>query len=149
MPEDTILGYLLYHDPSKAFFIELPDGADSWEMPLLFASFADRGEYSIDSSWSRRFVRQRTSCFPRQKSCSGKKHSPSRQQCSCSASAPVFSASPSSMHGSLHLIHQHPVLIIQLPAYQVSHSRLLRVILDSCIVFLIQIVDKFPFQSGS
>ena len=59
MPKDTILGYLIYHEPSKSFFIELPDGADSWEMPLLLSSFADRGEYSIDSSWSRRFVQQR------------------------------------------------------------------------------------------
>ena len=59
MPQDTILGYLIYHETSKAFFIELPDGADSWDMPLLLSSFADRGEYSIDSNWSRRFVQQR------------------------------------------------------------------------------------------
>ncbi len=59
MPQAAILGYLIYHETSKAFFIELPDGADSWDMPLLLSSFADRCEYSIDSNWSRRFVQQR------------------------------------------------------------------------------------------
>ena len=59
MPQDTILGYLIYHETSNAFFIELPEGADSWELPLLLSPFADRGEYSIDSNWSRRFVQQR------------------------------------------------------------------------------------------
>ena len=59
LPQDTILGYLIYYETSKAFYAELPDGADSWEMPLLLSSFADRGEYSIDSRWSRRFVRGR------------------------------------------------------------------------------------------
>ena len=59
MQQDMILGYLVYHEPSKTFYIELPDGADSWDLPLLLSTFADRGEYSIDSTWSRRFVQQR------------------------------------------------------------------------------------------
>ena len=59
MPQDAVLGYLIYHEPSKSFYIELPDSADSWDMPLILSSFADRGEYSIDSAWSRRFVQQR------------------------------------------------------------------------------------------
>ena len=59
MPQDAVLGYLIYHEPSKSFYIEVPDGADSWDMPLILSSFADRGEYSIDSAWSRRFVQQR------------------------------------------------------------------------------------------
>lgn len=59
LSKDTILGYLIYHEATRTFFIELPDGADSWEVPLLLSSFADRGEYSIGSSWSRRFVQQR------------------------------------------------------------------------------------------
>ena len=59
MQQDMILGYLVYHEPSKTFYIELPDGADSWDIPLLLSSFADRGEYSIDSAWSRSFVQQR------------------------------------------------------------------------------------------
>ena len=59
MQQDMILGYLVYHEPSKSFYIELPDGADSWDLPLLLSSLADRGEYSIDSTWSRRFVQRR------------------------------------------------------------------------------------------
>lgn len=59
LPKDKVLGYLIYHEPSRSFYIELPDGADSWDMPLLLSSFADHGEYSIGSAWSRRFVQQR------------------------------------------------------------------------------------------
>ena len=59
LPKDTVLGYLIYHEPSRSFYIELPDGADSWDLPLLLSSFADHGEYSINSAWSRRFVQQR------------------------------------------------------------------------------------------
>ena len=59
LPKDKVLGYLIYHELSRSFYIELPDGADSWDMPLLLSSFADHGEYSIDSAWSRRFVQQR------------------------------------------------------------------------------------------
>ena len=59
MSRDAILGYLVYHETSKTFYIELPDGVDGWELPLLLSSFAERGEYSIDSTWSRRFVQQR------------------------------------------------------------------------------------------
>jgi hypothetical protein len=59
LPRDMILGYLIYHEASKTFYIELPDGADGWDLPLLLSSYADQGEYSIDSAWSRRFVQQR------------------------------------------------------------------------------------------
>ena len=59
LPKDTVLGYLMYHEPSMSCYIELPDSADSWNLPLLLSSFADHGEYSINSAWSRRFVQQR------------------------------------------------------------------------------------------
>ena len=59
LPEDKILAYLAYYERSKTFVIELPDGADSWDMPLILSSFAQRGVYSIDSYWSRCFVQQR------------------------------------------------------------------------------------------
>ena len=59
MSEDTVLGYLLYYETPKVFYIELPDNADPWDMPPILSSFADRGEYTVDSLWSRRFVRQR------------------------------------------------------------------------------------------
>ena len=59
MPEDRILGYLIYYETSRFFYIELPDGADPWEMPPIFSPFVTLGIYSIDSNWSRRWVRQR------------------------------------------------------------------------------------------
>ena len=58
LPEKT-LGYLVYYETSKAFYIELSDDADPWETPPVLSSFVNRGIYSIDSTWSRRWVRQR------------------------------------------------------------------------------------------
>ena len=58
LPEKT-LGYLVYNETSKAFYIELSDDADPWETPPVLSSFVNRGIYSIDSTWSRRWVRQR------------------------------------------------------------------------------------------
>ena len=59
LSEEMILSYLVYYENHKTFYIELPDGADRWETPLILSSFAERGEYSIDSYWSRRFVQNR------------------------------------------------------------------------------------------
>lgn len=59
MTEDAILGYLVYYETSRSFYIELPDIADPWETPPILSSFVDRGIYSIDRNWSRRWVQQR------------------------------------------------------------------------------------------
>ena len=59
LPPDTLLGYLIYYERAKAFYIELPDEADPWEIPLLLSSFAKRGEHSVGSYWSRLWVQQR------------------------------------------------------------------------------------------
>ena len=59
MPEEKILGYLIYYETPKVFYIELPDGADPWETPPVLAASAGRGDYTIGSSLSRVFVRQR------------------------------------------------------------------------------------------
>lgn len=56
---DTVLGYLVYYERAKAFYIELPDDADPWNTPLLLSSFAARGQYSVSSYWSRLWVQQR------------------------------------------------------------------------------------------
>lgn len=53
------LGYLLYYDAPKTFYIELPDRADEWETPLILSSFVSRGEHSVNAYWSRTWVRQR------------------------------------------------------------------------------------------
>ena len=54
-----VLGYLIYYETPKAFYIELPDGADPWDTPLLLDSFVRRGEHSVGSYWSRIWVDQR------------------------------------------------------------------------------------------
>jgi len=59
MSQDFILGYLIYYEISKTFYIELSDNLDPWYAPPLFFSFTERGQYSIDSYWSHIWVRQR------------------------------------------------------------------------------------------
>ena len=54
-----IVAYLLYYEMPKSFYIELPEDADEWETPLLLASFAKKGEHTINSYWSKEWVRQR------------------------------------------------------------------------------------------
>ena len=56
---DTVLGYLIYYERPKAFYIELPENADPWDTPLLLSSFVKRGEHSVGSYWSRLWVQQR------------------------------------------------------------------------------------------
>ncbi|MBQ8996247.1 MAG: helix-turn-helix domain-containing protein [Oscillospiraceae bacterium] len=53
------LAYLLYYEGDKRFYIELPEDADPWETPLLLSSFAEKGERSINSYWSKIWVQQR------------------------------------------------------------------------------------------
>ena len=59
MPRETILGYLIYYENHKAFYIELPDGADRWDTPMILSSFAARGQYHVDSYWSRIWIQNR------------------------------------------------------------------------------------------
>ena len=53
------LAYLLYYETEKRFYIELPENADPWETPLLLSSFAQKGEHTINSCWSKLWVQQR------------------------------------------------------------------------------------------
>lgn len=59
MPKEQILGYLIYYENAKSFYIELPDDADPWDIPPILSSFIKRGEHSINSYWSRIWVEQR------------------------------------------------------------------------------------------
>ena len=56
---EAILGYLIYYENAKSFYMELTDGIDPWDAPPVLSAFAERGEYSIDSYWSLRWVQQR------------------------------------------------------------------------------------------
>lgn len=53
------LAYLLYYENDKRFYIELPEDADPWETPLLLSSFAQKGEHTVNSYWSKLWVQQR------------------------------------------------------------------------------------------
>lgn len=53
------LAYLIYFEKEKSFYIELPDDADPWEVPLLLSSFLKRGETTVNAYWSRIWVQQR------------------------------------------------------------------------------------------
>ena len=53
------LAYLIYYEVEKKFYIELPQGADPWETPLLLDSFARENETTVNSYWSKVWVQQR------------------------------------------------------------------------------------------
>ena len=53
------LAYLLYYELEKRFYIELPEGAEPWETPLLLDSFVKQNETTINSYWSKVWVQQR------------------------------------------------------------------------------------------
>jgi hypothetical protein len=56
---DKDLGYLFYDELEQQFYVELPDDADPWELPLLLASFAERGAHMVGPDWSKIWVQQR------------------------------------------------------------------------------------------
>lgn len=53
------LAYLLYYELEKRFYIELPEEADPWELPLLLDSFMRQNETTVNSYWSKIWVQQR------------------------------------------------------------------------------------------
>lgn len=53
------LGYLLYYEREKIFYIELPEDADFWNTPLLLSSFAKRNIRTINPYYSKLWVQQR------------------------------------------------------------------------------------------
>lgn len=57
--DEKELGYLLYYELEKRFYIELPEDADIWETPLLLSSFLKKGEHTVNSYWSKIWVQQR------------------------------------------------------------------------------------------
>lgn len=57
--EQKDLAYLFYYEHEKKFYIELPQGVDPWEMPLLLDSFVKQNETTVNSYWSKMWVQQR------------------------------------------------------------------------------------------
>lgn len=59
LTKDIIIGYLIYYENPKAFYIEITDNIDYWDVPPILSSFVERGIYSINSIWSYRWIKQR------------------------------------------------------------------------------------------
>ena len=57
--DGTELAWLFYYETEKRFYIELPENADPWNVPLVLSSFLKKGETSVNSYWSRLWVQQR------------------------------------------------------------------------------------------
>ena len=53
------LAYLLYYEADRRFYIELLENADPRETPLLLSTFVKKGEHTVNSYWSKIWVRQR------------------------------------------------------------------------------------------
>ena len=60
------VAYLLYYETEKSFYIELPDEADPWEMPIFLSSFVEKNITTINSYWSKVWVEQRIVPYDRQ-----------------------------------------------------------------------------------
>ena len=50
------IGYLFYYEKTKEFYIELLDGLEEWDIPMLLASLYKKGERTIGDYWSRAWV---------------------------------------------------------------------------------------------
>ena len=53
------VGYLFYYEKTKEFYIELSDGLDEWDIPMLLSSLYKKGERTIGDYWSKTWVSQR------------------------------------------------------------------------------------------
>jgi excisionase family DNA binding protein len=51
--------YLIYYEKSKKFYIEIPDDANEWEIPLVLSSCLKKGEKTVNSYYSELWVQQR------------------------------------------------------------------------------------------
>lgn len=53
------LGYLLYYEKEKEFYIEINDKLNTNNLPFIFEYFINRKEYTINSYWSYIWVKER------------------------------------------------------------------------------------------
>lgn len=56
---NRIIAYLIYYERSKTFYIEIEDDVDEWDAPLLLSTLVRKGERTVDSYWSKRWVSAR------------------------------------------------------------------------------------------
>ncbi len=53
------LAYLIYYEKEKVFYIEIPEDADEWEIPLLLSSYLKKGSKTVNAYHSKMWVQQR------------------------------------------------------------------------------------------
>lgn len=53
------LAYLIYYENDKNFFIEIPDDADEWEIPIILSSLLKKGERTVNAYHSKMWVQER------------------------------------------------------------------------------------------
>lgn len=53
------LAYIFYYTKQDKWYIEIGDGISEWELPFILEHFVRNGQYTVDSHWSREFVRAR------------------------------------------------------------------------------------------
>lgn len=54
-----VLALLECFERPRSFYIELPPQANPWNLPFVLHEFAQRGESTVDSQWTLRWVRSR------------------------------------------------------------------------------------------
>ena len=54
-----VLALLECFERPRSFYIELPPQVDPWNLPFVLHEFAQRGESTVDSQWTLRWVRSR------------------------------------------------------------------------------------------
>ncbi len=57
--QKIIKAYLLYFEQSDQYYIEIPEGTDKNELPMMLGLFAQKGHYTVESQWSERWVQSR------------------------------------------------------------------------------------------
>lgn len=57
--QGRLIGYLFYHEKSDAYSIELSEELTVKDSPIFFEAFVERGRYTVDPEFSRRWVESR------------------------------------------------------------------------------------------
>jgi len=53
------IGYLIYYEIDRKFYVELNEDIDCWDLPIIFSHFREKGALTVDSYWSNVWVRER------------------------------------------------------------------------------------------
>lgn len=57
--DKSAIAYLVYYENERNFYIEICDNANINNVPMMFALFMKKGIYSLNSEWTKKWVRSR------------------------------------------------------------------------------------------